>query len=138
MTWYHPNYYKKLRDLRRQASGNGRVGPRASSSKKNKSLDSSGDMGYCGTTTAAGDTAVIGNGNGPTGVSSTRALRDPGGNCILKMSRGDVTWSCQGYGKSKSRVLSSQADKQQAAGRGRVGPKGTSCQASGDSRINKR
>jgi hypothetical protein len=138
MTWYHPNYYKKLRDLRRQASGNGRVGPRASSSKKNKSLDRSGDMGYSGIRTAAGDTAVIGNGNGPTGVSSTRALRDPGGNCILKMSRGDVTWSCQGYGKSKSRVLSSQADKQQAAGRGRVGPKGTSCQASGDSRINKR
>ena len=31
-----------------------------------------------------------------------------------------------------------RADKQQAAGRGRVGPKGTSCQASGDSRINKR
>jgi hypothetical protein len=138
MTWYHPSYYKKLRDLRQQASGNGRVGPRVTSLKKNKTLDRSGDMGYSGIRTAAGDTAVIGNGNGPTGVSSTRALRDPGGNCILKMSRGDVTWSCQGYGKSKSRVLSSQADKQQAAGRGRVGPKGTSCQASGDSRINKR
>jgi hypothetical protein len=138
MTWYHPSYYKKLRDLRQQASGNGRVGPRVTSLKKNKTLDRSGDMGYSGIRTAAGDTAVIGNGNGPTGVSSTRALRDPGGNCILKMSRGDVTWSCQGYGKSKSRVLSSQADKQQAAGRGRVGPKGTSCQASGDSRISKR
>ena len=31
-----------------------------------------------------------------------------------------------------------RADKPQAAGRGRGGPKGTSCQASGDSRINKR
>ena len=138
MTWYHPNYYKKLRDLRRQASGNGRVGPRVTSLKKNKTLDRSGDMGYSGIRTAAGDTAVIGNGNGPTGVSSTRALRDPGGNCIVKMSRGDVTWSCQGYGKSKPRVSSSQADKQQAEGTGRVGPKVTSDQASGDSRINKR
>ena len=138
MTWYHPSYYKKLRDLRRQASGNGRVGPRVTSLKKNKTLDRSGDMGYSGIRTAARDPAVIGNGNGPTGVSSTRALRDPGGNGIVKMSRGDVTWSCQGYGKSKPRVLSSQADKQQARGNGRVGPKGTSCQASGDSRINKR
>ncbi len=55
-------------------------------------------MGYSVIRTAAGDTAVIGNGNGPIGVSSTRALRDPGGKCIVKMSRGDVTWSCQGYG----------------------------------------
>ena len=138
MTWYHPSYYKKLRDLRRQASGNGRVGPRVTSLKKNKTLDRSGDMGYSRIRTAAGDTAVIGNGNGPTGVSSTRALRDPGGNGIVKMSRGDVTWSCQGYGKSKPRVSSSQADKQQAEGNGRVGPKGTGDQASGDSRINKR
>ena len=138
MTWYHPSYYKKLRDLRRQASGNGRVGPRVTSLKKNKTLDRSGDMGYSGIRTAAGDTAVIGNGNGPTGVSSTRALRDPGGNGIVKMSRGDVTWSCQGYGKSKPRVSSSQADKQQAEGHGRVGPEGTGDQASGDSRINKR
>ena len=95
-------------------------------------------IGYSTGRTAAGDTAVIGNGNGPIGISSMRALRDPGGNCILKMSRGDVTWSCQGYGKSKPRVLSSQADKQQARGNGRVGPKGSSDQASGDSRINKR
>ena len=150
MTWYHPSYYKKLRDLRRQASGNGRVGPRASSSKKNKSLDSSGDMGYSGIRTAAihgghssarpvqPKAAVIGNGNGPTGVSSMRALRDPGGNCIVKISRGDVTWNRQCYGKSKPRVSSSQADKQQAEGHGRVGPKGTGDQASGDSRINKR
>ena len=133
MTWYHPSYYKKLRDLRRQASGNGRGGPRVTSLKKNKTLDRSGDMGYSGSRTAAGDTAVIGNGNGPTGVSSTRALRDPGGNGIVKMSRGDVTWSCQGYGKSKPRVTSSQAE-----GHGRVGPEGTGDQASGDSRINKR
>jgi len=138
MTWYHPSYYKKLRDLRRQASGNGRVGPRVTSLKKNKTLDRSGDMGYSGIRTAARDPAVIGNGNGPTGVSSTRALRDPGGNGIVKMSRGDVTWSCQGYGKSKPRVSSSQADKQQAEGHGRVGPEGTGDQASGDSRINKR
>ena len=41
---------------------------------------------------------MLGNGNGPLRVSSTRALRDPGGKCIVKMSRGDVTWSCQGYG----------------------------------------
>ena len=45
-----------------------------------------------------GDPAVIGNGNDPIGVSSTRALRDPESNCILKMSRGDVTWNSQGYG----------------------------------------
>ena len=150
MTWHHPSYYKKLRDLRRQASGNGRVGPRVTSLKKNKTLDRSGDMGYSGIRTAAihgghssarpvqPKAAVIGNGNGPTGVSSKRALRDPGGKCIVKMSRGDVTWSCQGYGKSKPRVSSSQADKQQAEGHGRVGPEGTGDQASGDSRINKR
>ena len=65
MTWYHPSYYKKLRDLRRQASGNGRVGPRVTSLKKNKTLDRSGDMGYSGIRTAAGNTAVIGNGNDP-------------------------------------------------------------------------
>ena len=133
MTWYHPNYYKRLKANRQQASGNGRVGPQVSSAKKNKSLDRSGDMGYSGIRAAAGDTAVIGNGNGPTGVSSTRALRDPGGNCIVKMSRGDVTWNRQGYGKSKPRVSSSQAE-----GHGRVGPQGTGDQASGDSRINKR
>ena len=94
--------------------------------------------GYSTGRTAAGDTAVIGNGNGPIGISSMRALRDPGGNCIVKMSRGDVTWNRRGYGKSKPRVSSSQADKQQAEGNGRVGPKGTGDQASGDSRINKR
>ena len=44
--------------------------------------------GYSTGRTAAGDTAVIGNGNGPIGISSTRALRDPGGNGIVKMSSG--------------------------------------------------
>jgi hypothetical protein len=48
--------------------------------------------------TAAGDPAVFGNGNGLLQASSMRALRDPGSKCIVKMSRGDVTWSCQGYG----------------------------------------
>jgi len=37
---------------------------------------------------AAGDPAVIGNGNGLLQASSMRALRDPGGNCIVKMSSG--------------------------------------------------
>ena len=46
--------------------------------------------------------------------------------------------TCSVMVKSKSRVLSSQADKQQARGNGRVGPKGSSDQASGDSQINKR
>ena len=45
-------------------------------------------IGYGTGRTAAGDTAVIGNGNGPIGISSTRALRDPGGNGIVKMSSG--------------------------------------------------
>jgi len=61
--------------------------------------------------------AVIGNGNGPIGISSTRALRDPGSNCILKMSRGDVTWNCQDYGFPKDSSLKRQASspKQQAS-----------------------
>ncbi len=53
--------------------------------------------------------AVIGNGNGPIGISSTRALRDPGSNCILKMSRGDVTWNCQDYGFPKEEKREAQA-----------------------------
>jgi hypothetical protein len=148
MTWYHPNYYKKLRDLRRQASGNGRVGPRASSSKKNKSLDSSGDMGYCGTTTAA-----IHSGHSSARPVQLKAQSDTGDaphmgppNGAAEALQGDQhkypgdgsSRTCSVMVKSKSRVLSSQADKQQARGNGRVGPKGTSCQASGDSRINKR
>ena len=71
MEFKHPNYYKKLRANRQQATGNrpradkqqaiqetvphndieeaagpGRVGPRVTSLKKNKTLDRSGDMGY--------------------------------------------------------------------------------------------
>ena len=161
MTWYHPNYYKKLRANRQQASGNGRVGPRATSSKKNKSLDSSGDMGYSGNAlvrssrgidpekasgrssrtgarVAARDPVTIGIVDASLMGPLNASHRDPESDCILKMSGGDVTRNSQGYGKSKPRVLSSQADKQQARGNGRVGPKGSSDQASGDSRINKR
>ena len=58
MIWYHPSYYKKLRDLRRQASGNGRVGPRVTSLKKNKTLDRSGDMGYSGNSDQGSDRAM--------------------------------------------------------------------------------
>ena len=76
-------------------------------------------MGYSTGRTAAGNTVVIGNGNGPIGVSSTRALRDPGGNCIVKMSRGDVTWSCQGYGflfpKDSKFLTQASSPKQQAS-----------------------
>jgi len=45
-------------------------------------------IGYKLFRTAAGDPAVFGNGNGPLWISSMRALRDPGGNCIVKMSSG--------------------------------------------------
>ena len=54
--------------------------------------------GYSTGRTAAGNTVVIGNGNGPIGVSSTRALRDPESQCGDKMSGGTVTRSSQGYG----------------------------------------
>ena len=68
--WHHPNYYKKLRAIRRQAtgngpradkqqaSGNGRVGPRVTSLKKNKTLDRSGDMGYSGNSDQGSDRAT--------------------------------------------------------------------------------
>ena len=46
------------------------------------------NIGYGELRTAAGDPAVFGNGNGSIGTSSMRALRDPGGNCIVKMSSG--------------------------------------------------
>ena len=75
-------------------------------------------MGYSVIRTAAGDTAVFGNGNGPLRVSSTRALRDPGGKCIVKMSRGDVTWSCQDYGQylsnRKEQAMARKSNKRQA------------------------
>ena len=76
-------------------------------------------VGYKLFRTAAGDPAVFGNGNGPLRTSSMRALRDPGGNCIVKMSRGDVTWSCQGYGfsspKDSSFKRQASSPKQQAS-----------------------
>ena len=133
MTWYHPSYYKKLRDLRRQASGNGRVGPRVTSLKKNKTLDRSGDMGYSGIRTAAGNTAVIGNGNDPLRDQLNASPPRPCTEEHHKNLGDGSVQTVQGYGKSKPRVLSSQAE-----GHGRVGPKGTGDQASGDSRINKR
>ena len=46
-------------------------------SKKIK-IDMKDNVGYIVFRTAARDPAVFGNGNGPIGVSSTRALRDPG------------------------------------------------------------
>ena len=53
----HPNYYKKLRANRQQATGNGRVGPEPTSvgregpqvsgaKRKNKIVDSSSQVGY--------------------------------------------------------------------------------------------
>ena len=148
MTWYHPNYYKRLKANRQQASGNGRVGPQVSSAKKNKSLDRSRDMGYCGTTTAA-----IHSGHSSARPVQLKAQSDTGDaphmgppNRAAEALQGDQhkypgdgsSRTCSVMVKSKPRVSSSQADKQQAEGNGRVGPKGTGDQASGDSRINKR
>ena len=137
MTWYHPNYYKKLRANRQQAtslesSGNGRVGPEPTSAKrKNKIVDSRSQVGYSGTRAAAGDTAVIGRLKRPGEGSATSASRDPESQCGDKMSGGTVTRSSQGYGPSNSlRVTSTQAVKREG------GP--ASCQASSGSRINKR
>ena len=82
-----------------------------------KRFDMKDNPGYSTGRTAAGDPAVIGNGNGPIGVSSTRALRYPGGKCIVKMSRGGVTWCCQGYGFISSQWslrLQASSDKPQA------------------------
>ena len=144
MTWYHPNYYKRLKANRQQASGNGRVGPQVSSAKKNKSLDRSRNVGYCGITTAVvkeieiaipkaqqdtGDAPLMGPPNRAAEALQVDQHKYPGDGS----SR-----TCSVMVKSKPRVSSSQADKQQAEGNGRVGPKGTGDQASGDSRINKR
>ena len=130
--WHHPNYYKKLRANRQQATGNGRVGPEPTSAKrKNKIVDSSSQVGYSGTRAAAGDTAVIGRLKRPGEGSATSASRDPESQCGDKMSGGTVTRSSQGYGPSNSlRVTSTQAVKREG------GP--ASCQASSGSRINKR
>ena len=122
MTWYHPSYYKKLRDLRRQASGNGRVGPRASSLKKNKTLDRCGDMGYSGTNNETLTYEQL-NASRPRTVANEK-------------KKAQHALGTGGHGTGFK--INLQADKQQAGGHGRVGPEGTGDQASGDSRINKR
>ena len=143
----HPNYYKKLRANRQQAtglepSGNGRVGPEPTSvgregpqvsgaKRKNKIVDSSSQVGYSGTRVGAGDTPSIGTGDAPLKGPLNASRRDPESHCGDKMSGGTVTRSSQGYGPSNSlRVTSTQAVKREG------GP--ASCQASSGSRINKR
>ena len=80
---------------------------------------------------AARDPAAIGIGNAPLMGPLNASRRDPESHCGDKMSGGTVTRSSQGYGPSNSlRVTSTQAVKREG------GP--ASCQASSDSRINKR
>ena len=133
----HPNYYKKLRANRQQAtglepSGNGRVGPEPTSAKrKNKIVDFRSQVGYSGIRVGAGDTPSIGTGDAPLKGPLNASRRDPESDCIVKMSGGDVTRSSQGYGPSKNpRDTSTQAVKREG------GP--ASDQASSGSRINKR
>ena len=133
----HPKYYKELRANRQQAtslesSGNGRVGPEPTSSKrKNKIVDSKSQVGYSGIRAAAGDPAVIGTGDAPLKGPLNASRRDPESDCIVKTSGGDVTRSSQGYGPSNNpRDTSTQAVKREG------GP--ASDQASSGSRINKR
>jgi len=71
-------------------------------------------IGYGTGRTAAGDTAVIGNGNGPIGISSTRALRDPGGNGIVKMSSGGCDLELPGLWFSKRFKQRATSFKRQA------------------------
>ena len=71
--------------------------------------------GYSTGRTAAGDTAVIGNGNGPMGISSTRALRDPGGNGIVKMSSGGCDLELPGLWFSQRIKQQATSSKPQAA-----------------------
>ena len=71
--------------------------------------------GYSTGRTAAGDTAVIGNGNGPIGISSTRALRDPGGNGIVKMSSGGCDLELPGLWFSQRIKQQATSSKPQAA-----------------------
>ena len=68
-------------------------------------------IGYKLFRTAAGDPAVFGNGNGPLRTSSMRALRDPGGNRIVKMSSGGCDLELPGL------WFFSQLTKQQATSR---------------------
>jgi len=143
----HPNYYKKLRANRQQATGlepsgngreghepssGGREGPQVSSAKrKNKIVDSRSQVGYSGTRVGAGDTPSIGTGDAPLKGPLNASRRDPESHCGDKMSGGTVTRSSQGYGPSNSlRVTSTQAVKREG------GP--ASDQASSGSRINKR
>ena len=94
--------------------------------------------GYSTGRTAARDPAVIGNGNDPLRDQLNASPPRPCTEEHHKNLGDGSVQTVQGYGKSKPRVSSSQADKQQAEGNGWVGPKGTGDQASGDSRINKR
>ena len=145
-----------------EPSSGGREGPQVSSAtRKNKIVDSSSQVGYSrnalirssrgidpekasgrssrtSARVAARDPVTFGIGDASLMGPPNAGRRDPESNCIVKMSGGDVTRNSQGYGKSKPRVLSSQANKQQAEGNGRVGPKDSSDQASSGSRINKR
>ena len=95
----HPNYYKKLRANRQQAtgnepSGNGRVGPQVSGAKrKNLIVDSSVQVGYSGTRVGAGDTPSIGTGDAPLKGPLNASRRDPESHCGDKMSGGTVTRS---------------------------------------------
>ena len=126
----HPNYYKKLRANRQQATGNGREGhepssggregPQVSSAKrKNKIVDSRSQVGYSGTRVGAGDTPSIGTGDAPLKGPLNASRRDPESDCIVKMSGGDVTRSSQGYGPSNSlRVTSTQAVKREGGPEG--------------------
>ena len=71
--------------------------------------------GYSTGRTAARDPAVIGNGNGPIGISSTRALRDPGGNGIVKMSSGGCDLELPGLWFSQRIKQQATSSKPQAA-----------------------
>ena len=59
--------------------------------------------------------AVIGNGNDPIGISSTRALRDPGGNGIVKMSSGGCDLELPGLWFSQRIKEQATSSKPQAA-----------------------
>ena len=128
----HPNYYKKLRANRQQAtghepSGNGRVGPEPTSvgregpqvsgaKRKNKIVDSRSQVGYSGTRVGAGDTPSIGTGDAPLKGPLNASRRDPESHCGDKMSGGTVTRSSQGYGfiPQWSPRLQASGDKHQA------------------------
>ena len=66
-------------------------------------------IGYKLFRTAAGDPAVFGNGNGPLRTSSMRALRDPGGNCIVKMSSGGCDLELPGLWPQATSSVKQQA-----------------------------